>query len=159
VRAHRDDDETGGASRCSTDRRRSFSRPRKKSHAHQCESRETAQPLMAGHSVEQRLPLESTSSNERSTMITDALRTLPPDCTDRESAVLAPFRLARSWVHETTCAMFGHDYLLHAADHRIFLECAVCGHETPGWRIGATVDGRRSSGRGPRPGSYRGSAR
>jgi hypothetical protein len=78
-------------------------------------------------------------------MVTAARRTLPPDCADPEPAILAPFRFACSWVHETTCAVFGHDYLLHSADHRIFLECTICGHETPGWRIDATVGRRRSS--------------
>src|SRR5258705_3547691 len=35
---------------------------------------------------------------------------------------------------QAICAMGGHDYLLRSASGRMFLECADCGHETPGWR-------------------------
>ena len=38
-------------------------------------------------------------------------------------------------VHESFCRLGGHDYLLHVADNRIFLQCSTCSHETPGWLI------------------------
>ncbi len=49
--------------------------------------------------------------------------------------------LARLWkrVQHTLCKLHGHDTLLHYDQNRIYLRCASCGHETPGWEL----DGRR----------------
>ncbi len=33
------------------------------------------------------------------------------------------------------CGLHGHDRLLHFEGNRMFLKCATCGHETPGWAI------------------------
>ncbi len=33
------------------------------------------------------------------------------------------------------CSLHGHDPLLHFDDHRMYLRCASCGHETPGWEL------------------------
>jgi hypothetical protein len=49
-------------------------------------------------------------------------------------------RAVRVFVRETACAIGGHNYLLHAAGGRICLRCAECGHETPGWRVGAHAE-------------------
>ena len=39
------------------------------------------------------------------------------------------------WLHETCCALHGHDLLLHFDDERVCLRCAACGHETRGWVV------------------------
>jgi len=36
------------------------------------------------------------------------------------------------------CGLRGHDGLLHFEQGRLSLICASCGHETPGWDLGAT---------------------
>jgi hypothetical protein len=37
-------------------------------------------------------------------------------------------------VRELLCALHGHELMLHVErGHRIYLRCAMCGHETPGW--------------------------
>jgi hypothetical protein len=46
------------------------------------------------------------------------------------------------YAHQAICAVGGHGYLLRVGDGRIFLQCADCGHETPGWRIDAKVGAR-----------------
>jgi hypothetical protein len=33
------------------------------------------------------------------------------------------------------CGMHGHDPLLQFQHERMFLRCASCGHETPGWSL------------------------
>ena len=33
------------------------------------------------------------------------------------------------------CGLHGHDTLLQFQQDRIFLRCATCGHETPGWEL------------------------
>jgi len=42
-------------------------------------------------------------------------------------------------VQQAICAMAGHDYLLRSASGRIFLQCADCGYQSPGWRIDAKI--------------------
>lgn len=42
---------------------------------------------------------------------------------------------ALTGVQRVLCGLHGHDALLHFEDKRIFLRCATCGHETPGWAI------------------------
>ncbi len=34
------------------------------------------------------------------------------------------------------CALHGHDQLLQFEPDRMFLRCASCGFETPGWQVG-----------------------
>lgn len=37
-------------------------------------------------------------------------------------------------VREMLCALRGHDLMLHFENgRRVYLRCATCGHETPGW--------------------------
>ena len=52
----------------------------------------------------------------------------------------------RTSAREATCAIGGHEYMLHASDQRIYLRCADCGRETPGWQIDAKV-ARETTGR------------
>ncbi len=33
------------------------------------------------------------------------------------------------------CGLHGHDPMLHYDESRIYLRCASCGHETPGWEL------------------------
>ncbi len=33
------------------------------------------------------------------------------------------------------CSLHGHDPLLHFDQNRMYLRCASCGHETPGWEL------------------------
>lgn len=37
----------------------------------------------------------------------------------------------RQWV----CGLHGHDHLLQFGRERLFLRCASCGHESPGWEL------------------------
>jgi len=49
-----------------------------------------------------------------------------------------PGRLfTRLWrqVQFALCSLHGHDPLLHYDETRIYLRCASCGHETPGWEL------------------------
>ncbi len=38
-------------------------------------------------------------------------------------------------VQQTWCAMHGHDDMLQFESDRMFLRCATCGHESPGWAV------------------------
>jgi hypothetical protein len=42
---------------------------------------------------------------------------------------------ALDWVRQTVCGLHGHDNLLQFEHDRMFLRCASCGHETPGWEL------------------------
>jgi hypothetical protein len=33
------------------------------------------------------------------------------------------------------CGLHGHDNLMHFEKKRVYLQCASCGHETPGWTL------------------------
>jgi hypothetical protein len=44
--------------------------------------------------------------------------------------------LARS--REFWCGMRGHDNLMQFEKERLYLECASCGHESPGWALTET---------------------
>ena len=38
-------------------------------------------------------------------------------------------------VREMLCGLRGHDLMLHFENgRRVYLRCARCGHETPGWQ-------------------------
>jgi hypothetical protein len=45
--------------------------------------------------------------------------------------------LSRLWrrVQYALCSLHGHDPLLHFEQNRMYLRCASCGHETPGWEL------------------------
>jgi len=36
------------------------------------------------------------------------------------------------------CGLRGHDNLMHFEKERLFLECATCGHVSPGWALTGT---------------------
>ena len=38
-------------------------------------------------------------------------------------------------LHQMFCGLHGHDNLLQFEQDRMFLKCASCGHETPGWSL------------------------
>jgi hypothetical protein len=44
---------------------------------------------------------------------------------------------SRLWkrVQFALCSLHGHEPLLHYDQNRIYLRCASCGHETPGWEL------------------------
>jgi hypothetical protein len=65
----------------------------------------------------------------------------PPDAEHLDVRLGRGVRAARAFVREAVCAVAGHDYLVQAARHRLFLRCVDCGHETPGWRIDVRVTG------------------
>jgi hypothetical protein len=41
-------------------------------------------------------------------------------------------------VRQMVCGMHGHDSLLQFEQDRMFLRCASCGHESPGWVLDET---------------------
>jgi hypothetical protein len=41
-------------------------------------------------------------------------------------------------LREAFCALHGHDNLLQFQHERMFLKCASCGHESPGWELNET---------------------
>ncbi len=45
--------------------------------------------------------------------------------------------ISRLWkrVQCALCGLHGHDTLLHFEHNRMYLRCASCGHETPGWKL------------------------
>ncbi len=38
-------------------------------------------------------------------------------------------------VQQALCSLHGHDSLLQLERDRMFLRCASCGYETPGWEV------------------------
>ena len=41
------------------------------------------------------------------------------------------------WIRQTYCGLHGHDAMLHFEKDRMSLQCASCGHQTPGWELEA----------------------
>jgi hypothetical protein len=41
-------------------------------------------------------------------------------------------------LRQVYCGMHGHDPFLQFKQTRMFLQCASCGHETPGWTLDET---------------------
>jgi hypothetical protein len=39
------------------------------------------------------------------------------------------------WMRQAVCGLHGHDSLLHFEQDRMYLKCASCGHESPGWEL------------------------
>lgn len=50
-----------------------------------------------------------------------------------------------AWFRRRNCALGGHDRYLSWKAGRMFLRCASCGHETPGWRVEAEQERRRAA--------------
>ena len=46
-----------------------------------------------------------------------------------------PGTLSLMWLMQVFCALGGHEYLMHVSRKRIFLRCALCHRETPGWDL------------------------
>ena len=46
------------------------------------------------------------------------------------------------WIKRVWCGIVGHEYQLHAAPGRIYLQCAACDRQTPGWVIGVLATPR-----------------
>jgi hypothetical protein len=42
---------------------------------------------------------------------------------------------ALMWMRQTYCGLHGHDCLMHFEKNRMSLQCASCGHATPGWEL------------------------
>jgi hypothetical protein len=40
-----------------------------------------------------------------------------------------------AWIGRAYCGLHGHDSLMHFEKDRMFLQCASCGHATPGWEL------------------------
>jgi hypothetical protein len=36
---------------------------------------------------------------------------------------------------QIVCGIHGHDNLIQFEQYRMFLKCASCGHESPGWKL------------------------
>ena len=49
-------------------------------------------------------------------------------------------------VQRLLCALHGHDNLLQFEQHRLFLKCVSCGHESPGWAVAETPPARKFRG-------------
>ena|SRR5438046_2919641 len=45
---------------------------------------------------------------------------------------------ALAWLRQAYCGLHGHDHLMQFAKDRMFLQCASCGHESPGWELTET---------------------
>src|SRR4051812_4629293 len=43
-----------------------------------------------------------------------------------------------SWMRQFYCGLHGHDSLIHFEKERLSMQCASCGHETPGWELTET---------------------
>ena len=39
------------------------------------------------------------------------------------------------WLRQAYCGLHGHDRMLHFEKDRMSLQCASCGHESPGWEL------------------------
>jgi hypothetical protein len=59
------------------------------------------------------------------------------------------------WVRQTVCGLHGHDNLLQFEQERMFLRCASCGHETPGWELNEVPRPVKFQGNASRPVSVR----
>ena len=43
-----------------------------------------------------------------------------------------------AWFRQLSCSLRGHDNLMQFKKDRVFLQCASCGHESPGWALTET---------------------
>lgn len=67
------------------------------------------------------------------------LKSLTQQSTARARSSQAGFvaRIIES-MSEIFCGVQGHDNLMRFEQNRMFLECASCGHKSPGWTITKT---------------------
>jgi len=49
-------------------------------------------------------------------------------------------------MRQALCGLHGHDNLLQFEEYRVFLRCASCGHESPGWELGRARPAVRLAG-------------
>jgi hypothetical protein len=56
-----------------------------------------------------------------------------PDAAAPQRAGLVEWSLRK--IQGLVCGLHGHDSVLQYERTRIFLRCASCGHETPGWEV------------------------
>ena len=78
----------------------------------------------------------------RAIVFTNTLPKLLPDTHEPDVRLARTLGGVCAFLRETACGVRGHDYLLHTSGTRLYLRCANCGQETPGWRTGANVGGR-----------------
>ena len=57
---------------------------------------------------------------------------------------------AAAQVRQFLCGLNGHDALLQFEHRRISLQCASCGHETPGWDLRRVPAGEEAPAAAPR---------
>lgn len=67
----------------------------------------------------------------------DALALQLPE-TDPAESRAGLMAATMSWIQQGLCGLHGHDSLLQYERNRIFLRCASCGHQTPGWDLSRT---------------------
>jgi hypothetical protein len=58
---------------------------------------------------------------------------------DRVSTVTLLVAWIQSIYRRLTCAVMGHQTILHFEPRRLALRCIDCGHQTPGWMIGELI--------------------
>jgi hypothetical protein len=58
---------------------------------------------------------------------------------DRVSTLGLLVAWIQSIYRRLTCAVMGHQTVLHFEPRRLALRCIDCGHETPGWMIGDLI--------------------
>lgn len=61
--------------------------------------------------------------------------TQPVDATTAENPSDGTFSRLLKRVQFALCSLHGHDPLLHYDQNRIYLRCASCGYESPGWEL------------------------
>jgi len=62
----------------------------------------------------------------------------------------AALRSAIVSLRQAMCGLGGHEYYMRSGDHRIFLQCMTCGHETRGWRVDVNTRPNRITRRADR---------
>jgi hypothetical protein len=58
---------------------------------------------------------------------------------DRVSTLALLVGWIQSMYRRLTCAVRGHQTILHFEPRRLGLRCVDCGYETPGWVIGESI--------------------
>jgi hypothetical protein len=70
-------------------------------------------------------------------MVTNCPRRTVQDATVQMSDKRQPILLRLlARLGQMLCGLHGHDHLLHFDRNRVYLQCASCGYETPGWSVG-----------------------
>jgi hypothetical protein len=68
---------------------------------------------------------------------------------ESESADISHVVLER--LGQLVCGIHGHDNLIQFEQSRMFLKCASCGYESPGWRLPARRPVVKSAAGSPEP--------